>query len=222
MQAWRGPHRVVHVLQDGRVYILDTGQKVHFERLNPHDSGPPEYAATPFETGDRAVVMDPEPERSIEPINDDLSKPSNKPAQVFSEASNVSLPYRRRHWMNTRLRNNLRAGGSRQHYQQFDYSTSETDDEPSEAMLPIPIYSPEPEKPLLPPDTLKDPVLPNPQSDVSLLDCLPQLFSDHELARSPSPHLFPSDSTLEQSLVGTSAPLLTHPSLSDYLSNYPI
>ena len=60
-----------------------------------------------------------------------------------------------------------------QHYQLFDYSTSETDDEPSEAMLPIPIYSPEPGNPLLPPDTLKDPVLPDPQSDVSLLDCLP-------------------------------------------------
>ena len=36
MRAWRGPHRVVHTLQDGRVYILDTGQKVHFERLKAH------------------------------------------------------------------------------------------------------------------------------------------------------------------------------------------
>ena len=34
MRAWRGPHRVVHTLQDGRVYILDTGQKVHFEHLS--------------------------------------------------------------------------------------------------------------------------------------------------------------------------------------------
>ena len=97
MRAWLGPHRVVHVLQDGRVYILDTGQKVHFERLKPHSSGLTEYAATTFETGDIAVVMDPEPERSIKPTNDDLSKPSYKSEQFLSEASNVSLPSRRRH-----------------------------------------------------------------------------------------------------------------------------
>ena len=30
MRAWRGPHKIARVLQDGRVYILDTGQKVHF------------------------------------------------------------------------------------------------------------------------------------------------------------------------------------------------
>ena len=40
MRAWRGPHKVVHVLQDGRVYILDSGQKVHFERLKHHHGGP--------------------------------------------------------------------------------------------------------------------------------------------------------------------------------------
>ena len=28
MRAWRGPHRIVHTLQDGRVHILDAGQKV--------------------------------------------------------------------------------------------------------------------------------------------------------------------------------------------------
>ena len=44
MRAWRGPHKVVHVFQDGRVYVLDTGQKVHFERLEPHQSGPLEFA----------------------------------------------------------------------------------------------------------------------------------------------------------------------------------
>ena len=30
MRARRGPHKVARVLLDGRVYILDTGQKVHF------------------------------------------------------------------------------------------------------------------------------------------------------------------------------------------------
>ena len=31
MRAWRGPHKVTDVLQDGRLYVLDTGQKVHYE-----------------------------------------------------------------------------------------------------------------------------------------------------------------------------------------------
>ena len=150
MRHWRGPRRVVHTLQDGRVYILDTGQKVHFERLKPHNSGPLEFVATPLDTGDvrmwlwtGAVDMDPEPEHSIEPINDDCSKFSYKSKQLLSEASNASLPSRQRHWMDTRLRTKLRAGGTRQHYQQFDYSTSETDEETHNEMLPIPTYSPQ-------------------------------------------------------------------------------
>ena len=40
--------------------------------------------------------------------------------------------------MDTRLRTKLRAGGSRMHYQQFDYSTSGTDDELSEVMFLVP------------------------------------------------------------------------------------
>ena len=74
MHAWRGPHRIFHKLQEGCVYILDTGQKVHFERLKPHNSGPLEFAATPLDTGDIAVVMDPEPQRSLDPIDDDFPK----------------------------------------------------------------------------------------------------------------------------------------------------
>ena len=42
MRAWRGPHKVAQVLLEGRVYILDTGQKVHFERVKPQHSGPTE------------------------------------------------------------------------------------------------------------------------------------------------------------------------------------
>ena len=143
MRAWRGPHCVVHTQQDGRVYILDTGQKVHFERLKPHNSGPLEFVATPLDNGDIAVVMDPEPDYSIEPVNDDCSKLFYNTEQLLSEASNASLPSRQRHRMNTRLRTKLRAGGTRQHYQQFDYSTSDTDEENSRAMLPIPTYSPQ-------------------------------------------------------------------------------
>ena len=213
MRAWRGPHHVVHTLQDGRVYILDTGQKVHFERLKLHNSGPLEFVATPFDTGDVAVGMDTEPEHSIEPINDE---------QLLSEASNASLPSRQRHWMDTRLRTKLRAGGTRQHYQQFDYSTSDTDDETHDEMLPIPNYSPQQVHIQPHPEAITDPSAPDFSSDVSMFSGLPQLFSDHEPMRSPSPHISQSSKTRELSPMGTSAPLLTQPSLTDYLSNYPL
>ena len=52
MRAWRGPHKVVQVFQDGRVYVLDTGQKVHFERLKPHHSGPLELATAHSDSGE--------------------------------------------------------------------------------------------------------------------------------------------------------------------------
>ena len=43
MKAWRRPQRVARVLPAGRVKIFDTGQKVHFERLKPHQGGPTEW-----------------------------------------------------------------------------------------------------------------------------------------------------------------------------------
>ena len=194
MRAWRGPHKVVQVFQEERVYVLDTGQKVHFERLKPHHSGPLELATAQADSGEIVVLMDPDPERSVEVVDDDKSQPSYKTEQLLSEASDVSLPSRKHHWMDTRLRTKLRAGGSRMHYQQFDYSTSGTDDELSEIMLPVP------------PDLVdahrREPEIPQPPSDQSISPThrLPQLFSDHERA----------------------APLLTNSSLTSFLNNYPI
>ena len=213
MRAWRGPHKIVQAFQEGRVYVLDTGQKVHFERLKPHNSGPLELATAQADSGEIVVLMDPDPERSVEAVDDDKSQPSYKTEQLLSEASDVSLPSRKQHWMDTRLRTKLRAGGSRMHYQQFDYSTSGTDDELSEVMLPVP------------PDPVDadcrepEPQLPSDQS-ISPAHHLPQLFSDHERARSPSPRI--SSPERQPSLLGTSAPLLTNPSLTSFLNNYPI
>ena len=45
--------------------------------------------------------MDPEPERSVDVVDDDRSLSSYKPEQLLSEASDASLPSRRRHWMDT-------------------------------------------------------------------------------------------------------------------------
>ena len=213
---------MVHTLQDGRVNILDTDQKVHFECRKPHNSGPLEFVATPLDAGDVAVVMDREPEHSIEPINDDCSKLSYKSKQLLSEASNASLPSRQRHLMDTRLRTKLRAGGTCQHYQQFDYSTSDTDKKTHDEMLPIPTYSPQQIQTQPHPEAITDPLAHGLFSDESMLSCLPQLFSDHEPKRFPSPHISQSSKTPELSPMGNSAPLLTQPSLTDYLSNNPL
>ena len=88
-----------------------------------------EVATAQADHGDIVVLMDPEPERSVDVVDDDMSQSCYKTEQLLSEASDVSLPSRRRHWMDTRLRRKLRAGGSRMHYQHFGYSTSGTDDE---------------------------------------------------------------------------------------------
>ena len=207
MRAWRGPHKVVQVFQS-------TGQKVHFERLKPHHSGPLELAAAQADSGEIVVLMDPDPERSIDVVDDDKSQPSYKTEQLLSEASDVSLHSRKHHWMDTRLRTKLRSGGSRMHYPQFDNSTSGTDDELFEVMLPVP---PDP----VDADQM-EPEVPNSPSDqsVSPTHRLPQLFSDHERARSPSPRV--SSPEKQSFLLGTSAPLLTNPSLTSFLNNYPI
>ena len=141
MRAWRGPHKVVEVLQDGPVYILDTGEKVYLERPKPHQSGPLEFVATRAVEADIEVVMDPNPEHPVDVINDDMS---------------------------------------RMHDQQFDYSTSGTDDELSDVMLPIP-------SPLVEAGPL-EPEAPHPSDhSISPTRYLPQLFTDHAPPRSLSP-----------------------------------
>ena len=186
MRTWRGPHKVVQLLQDGRVYILDTGQKVHFERLEPHRSGPLEFVAAHAVEGDIEVLMDPHPEHPVDVIDDNMSQPSYKTEQLISDASDVSLPSRGQHWMDTRLRSKLRAGGSHMQYQQFDYSTSSSDNEVSDVMLPMlpPHIQPDPSEPGIP--HLSD-------HSISPTDDLPQLFSDHTQPRSPSPQLTATD-----------------------------
>ena len=98
---------------------------MHFERLTPHHGGPTEFAALPAGSGEVVVVLDPDPERSAEEILEDCSQTSYREEEPLSEESNVSLLLVRRHWMDTRLRTRMRAGGCRLHYQQFDYSTTE-------------------------------------------------------------------------------------------------
>ena len=78
-----------------------------------------EWATIPTNSGDAAVIMDPEQEQSLEEIPDDASQPSYREEEPISTARNTSLPPRQRHWMDTTLRTRMRAGGIRRYYLQF-------------------------------------------------------------------------------------------------------
>ena len=140
---------------------------------------------------------------------------------VFAAVWN-NLHSRRRHWMDTRLRIRFRADGYRMQYLQFDYSSSGTDDELYDAMLPMRAYPQDLNQPEVHAEQNPKPEDEDLVSDTSFQNCLPQLFSDNEPARSPSSQPSTSDYPPPQFLVGTSSPMLPKPSLSDYLSNYAI
>ena len=78
IRDWRGPHNVTVVLQDGRLYVLDTGQNVDFERLKKHVPAPWDWAAhQPFGPDQNvAIIADPNVERSHEEIASDISRGS--------------------------------------------------------------------------------------------------------------------------------------------------
>ena len=204
-----------HVLQDSPVCILDSGQKVHFEQLKPHHGGPTEFFVIPAGSGEVIVVMDAEPARSAEEILDDCSQPSYREEEPLSEASKVSLPSRRRHWMHTRLRTRMRAGGSRLHYQQFDYSSSDPERERSEDLITDALAHSEAEPPAqfeasMPPDEQR--WSPEPANGYEQ-----PLFSQNEVIPEVSQlQDFPvTTAESEISLTGTSTPLVTNPSLTD-------
>ena len=219
MRAWRGPHKVARKLQEERVYVLDTGQKVHFERLKPQNSGPTEWATIPTKNGDVTGVMNPEPEHSLEETPDDASQPSYREEQSISEASNSCLPPRQRHWMDIRLR--IRAGGTRRSYQQFGSST-DTDEESSNVLLSSAQAETNEEQELATqPVTLTVQPVEMPQTPTNNTG---NLFSEHEMIEVPTNEQETQQPASETgtSLIGTSAPLISDPSLTDVLSNFPI
>ena len=78
IRAWRGPHKVTDVLQDGRLYVLDTGQKVHYERLKKHVPAPWDWATNQPYGPDQniAIIADPYVEESNEENASDISRDS--------------------------------------------------------------------------------------------------------------------------------------------------
>ena len=157
------------------------------------------------------VVMDLEAERSAEKILDNCSQPSYLEEEQLSGTLNVSLPSRKRPWMDTRLRTRMQAGGSRLHYQQFDYSTSGQERALSEDLM-----SDAPDHFEAEPPALVEASMPPNEQHLS-----PELTNNHELPLFSEPEMVPELSQTEDvptttaeaevSLAGTSAPLSTNP-----------
>ena len=136
LRAWRGPHKVTDVLQDGRLYVLDTGQKVHFERLKKHVPPPWDWAAhQPFGLDQNVVIIaHPHVEESNEEITSDISRDSFLPEQL-PEASfemEPTAPVSPR-TIHTRTQSALEQGIPRRRFSHFGYpSESESDPELTE------------------------------------------------------------------------------------------
>ena len=199
IRAWRGPHNVTNVLQDGRLYVLDTGQKVHYERLKRHVPAPWDWTTyQPFGLDQNvAIIADPYVEDTNEEITSDISRDSFLPEQL-PEASFEMEPTRPvpPRTIQTRTQTALGQGVPRRRFSQFDYP-SESDSEAEAAEPP----------PMTPPSQVVFPEV----------DDLEPLFSDQDEILPPTliESLIPSPS-------GTSAPLLSNPSLTDTLSNFPL
>ena len=199
IRAWRGPHKVTNVLQDGRLYVLDTGQKVHYERLKKHVPAPWDWTTyQPFGLDQNvAIIADPYVEDTNEEITSDISRDSFLPEQLpeasFEMEPTTPVPPRT---IQTRTRTALGQGVPRRRFSQFDYP-SESDSE-AEAAEP---------SPMTPPSQVVFPEVHD----------LEPLFSDQDEILPPTliESLIPSPS-------GTSAPLLSNPSLTDTLSNFPL
>ena len=164
--------------------------------------------------------MNPDPEE----MPDEASKPSYSEEEPRCEASNALLPSRRRHWMDTRLRTRMRAGGSRLHYQQFDYSLTDTEGERSDVLLTSDQVNNNENITTTPPI---DDTMPIHGIPISPLPAMDEIFSENGAVIGPEPDVPTSPmrtliDSADASLVGTSAPLLTNSSLTAMLSNFPI
>ena len=199
IRAWRGPHKVTNVLQDGRLYVLDTGQKVHYERLKKHVPAPWDWTTyQPFELDQNVtIIADPYVEDTNEEITSDISRDSFLPEQLpeasFEMEPTRPIPPRT---IQTRTQTALGQGVPRGRFSQFGYPC-ESESEAEAAEPP----------PMTPPSQVVFPEV----------DDLEPLFSDQDEILPPTliESLIPSPS-------GTSAPLLSNPSLTDTLSNFPL
>ena len=122
LRAWRRPHKVIDVLQDGRLYVLDTGQKVHFERLKKHMPAPWDWAThQPFG-----------PDQNVTIIADPYAEESNEEI-TFEMEPTAPVPPRK---IQTRTQSALQQGIPRRRFSHFGYSSkSESDQKPIAPLL---------------------------------------------------------------------------------------
>ena len=117
--------------------------------------------------------------------------------------------------MDTRLRTRMRAGGSRLHYQQFDYSSSDPERSRSDDMLSDARDHSQAESPALFEASMHPDEQPRslePANDYEL----PFLSESEVIPEVPQSQDIPvATGEAEVSLAGTSAPLLTNPTLTD-------
>ena len=129
LRGWRGPYKVVEVLQEGRLYVLSSGHKVHFERLKRHISGPQEWKVLGGEEDDDEIVADPNPEDPVEEVASDVEEGSFVEEQRLSDAADELSewgPASDSHPMQTRTRTALQEGRPRRRFEQYaDYSSSD-------------------------------------------------------------------------------------------------
>ena len=164
---------------------------MHFERLKPHHSGPTEWAAVPAHNGEVAIIIDLDPEQSQEEVPDDASRPSYREEEPQSAASDVSPPSRQRHWMDTRLRTRVPAGGSRLCYQQFDYSSTDSDDERSDILLSSAQVDPNESAVLTPSRNEPSPILEVPISPLPAMEALFSQKMKQCQTQAPTPQISP-------------------------------
>ena len=129
IRAWRGPHKISDVLQDERLYVLDTCQKVYFERLEKHVPAPLDWATPqPFGLDQNvAIIADP----YVEEIASDISRDSFLPEQLLEASFDLEptrpVPPRT---IQTRTQTALQRRKSRRRFNHFGYpSDSELEQE---------------------------------------------------------------------------------------------
>ena len=177
LSGWRGPYTIVEVFQEGRVYALSSGHKVHFERLKRHVNSPTEWKANLMEE-EVKVHFDPNPEESVEEVGHDIVEDSffeETPHSGDEVEHQGATPQGERREIQTRTRTALDEGRERKYFTQYGYSSSSDE-------------APLTQDPMLPhlPETPTDPIPPAEQMLSDVLDFRAQTDPEDQLDDVPN------------------------------------
>ena len=68
MKACSGTHKDFRLLQDGRIYIMQSGQTLYLGQKKSDHHGPTELAALPVVSDEAIALIDPDPEDFVEEL----------------------------------------------------------------------------------------------------------------------------------------------------------